>query len=458
MKLPKMITSLPRGLVVLWHRHVRKSKSKIIGIREMMMEYLFFEQSQRPVGQGGFHFGAIHEIARDTTQDVFSADFIFTWAYDCGSNQSDALTREINAVSCSRLDVLFLSHLDKDHVSGVDELLLKAPAKTVVLPYLSDTDWLFYLGRGINDGAISGNFISLVSDPLQWFMDRGTEEIIYMTAASDDDDGPGFEDGPTDPSPSGEGRRDLKAGSAQLEWTRRPTKVAERQIIAEGTSSRIVARQVPARATAAIVVGGNVVNWVLSPFAFRPSKAKMKVFEAKLVQKFGTKSRTEIAGLARSPAGREQLRECYDATLADNNLHSMALYSGPIHPVKTYHLSTAELGSFEGNALNPAWISTGDYDASVAKRRNSLIKYYHRYSSMVGQLCLPHHGATPSFHADLVEAYPNLEHTIVAVGPNTYKHPGVEVEAFIAGKPQIDFIRVDQNPNTGFTTTVMIHG
>jgi hypothetical protein len=35
-----------------------------------------------------------------------------------------------------RTDILFLSHLDSDHVNKIDRLMGTSPAKIIVLPYL----------------------------------------------------------------------------------------------------------------------------------------------------------------------------------------------------------------------------------------------------------------------------------------------------------------------------------
>jgi glyoxylase-like metal-dependent hydrolase (beta-lactamase superfamily II) len=76
---------------------------------------------QHAVGQGGLFSGEV------TTQGKPRR-----WVYDCGSNQHDAPVREIKTVAAGGdLDLLFLSHLDSDHVGGVDQLLTQVKVREV---------------------------------------------------------------------------------------------------------------------------------------------------------------------------------------------------------------------------------------------------------------------------------------------------------------------------------------
>ncbi len=88
--------------------------------------------TQHPVGQGGMMSGL---LTTSSSQ--------FHWVYDCGSNQTGDLNREIDVVAAKGdMDFLFLSHLDSDHISGIDRLLSKTHVREVVLPYLNEIDRL----------------------------------------------------------------------------------------------------------------------------------------------------------------------------------------------------------------------------------------------------------------------------------------------------------------------------
>lgn len=80
------------------------------------------------LGQGGLHWG-----------ELTLGQKSLRWVYDCGSNQTDALKREIGTVARGGdIDLLFLSHFDSDHINGVDLLLSQVKVREVVLPYLKE--------------------------------------------------------------------------------------------------------------------------------------------------------------------------------------------------------------------------------------------------------------------------------------------------------------------------------
>ena len=81
------------------------------------------------------------------------------------------------------------SHLDSDHVNGVDKLLANSGVKEVALPHLDKVDWVLHLAAGINDGTISGTFVDLASDPAGWFGRRGVERLTYVETDRDDREG-----------------------------------------------------------------------------------------------------------------------------------------------------------------------------------------------------------------------------------------------------------------------------
>ena len=82
------------------------------------------ERILHPVGQGGFSV----EIIKD-----------FCIVYDCGSISSysmiesciDHFSRKVKQV-----DVLFISHFDKDHVNGIRYLINSVPVKKAVTSYI----------------------------------------------------------------------------------------------------------------------------------------------------------------------------------------------------------------------------------------------------------------------------------------------------------------------------------
>ena len=111
----------------------------------------------------------------------------FVWAYDCGSDQRSVLEREIKSVEGVRVNLLFLSHLDDDHVVGVDKFLLATDrVQEVVLPYLNDKEMILHLAAGASSGSLSRGLIDLVSNPIEWFSARGVERLTYIDGYDED--------------------------------------------------------------------------------------------------------------------------------------------------------------------------------------------------------------------------------------------------------------------------------
>ena len=187
------------------------------------------------------------------------------------------------------------------------------------------------------------------------------------------------------------------------------------------------------------------LNWVLSPFAFRPSHNKLHDFCRKLDMKFGKDWTLKgCADAVRTKEGREKLRNCYDAVWKTHNLHSMALYAGPASAPSQKLRCTVWQGNFLRRIVQPGWLSIGDFDFSVKKRRQKFLSYYSRYAEMAGQLTLSHHGSDHSFDASVLSKFPNLTFAIAAVGTNSHGHPGRVVQTTVCETSGLSFVRVDE--------------
>lgn len=121
-------------------------------IRTKIMTYFKFHS----VGQGLFYSGKIQN---------------FNFIFDIGSLNKAYLKREIDSYvtnvlkNNSDVDYVFLSHLDKDHISGLIYLMTKLnktknKIKCVVLPYIPNFNELYLLlkGKGVTVHPISDNF------------------------------------------------------------------------------------------------------------------------------------------------------------------------------------------------------------------------------------------------------------------------------------------------------------
>ena len=71
------------------------------------------------------------------------------------------------------VDALFVSHLDADHVSGMDRLLGSVAVDTVYIPYLDPVAHVLDILEAAGEGAVSASLIEARIDPSSWFGRRG---------------------------------------------------------------------------------------------------------------------------------------------------------------------------------------------------------------------------------------------------------------------------------------------
>ena len=93
--------------------------------------HIDFLRSLRPVGQGAFY------------TEVFKKDdgTLFTVVYDCGTEtDSSILEAQIDEFKkeITQIDLLFISHFHRDHISGLDKLLDGIPVIKTVIPMLPE--------------------------------------------------------------------------------------------------------------------------------------------------------------------------------------------------------------------------------------------------------------------------------------------------------------------------------
>lgn len=149
---------------------------------------------QLPVGQGGFHLGTLQELGPDeaTWRSALAGDALeaadFVYAYDCGSDPIAGVVDAVGSVLKRRpsreLDMLFVSHFDRDHICGIPHLLHARKGMridTVVMPYLDDLDRIVAFGRCADKAAspaIDRFHADLVVDPVETMGRFGPRQII----------------------------------------------------------------------------------------------------------------------------------------------------------------------------------------------------------------------------------------------------------------------------------------
>ena len=128
-------------------------------------------------------------------QGLFSAGFIsneydkkFCWIYDCGTNSSqkylnnsiDIFDKSMNGKKC--IDILFISHFDKDHISGFETISKKYSIKNLIIPYMTFGERIlislnkkYFLKRE--------RFIFLIN-PIEYFLKTNKVERVIIVPKS----------------------------------------------------------------------------------------------------------------------------------------------------------------------------------------------------------------------------------------------------------------------------------
>jgi hypothetical protein len=383
--------------------------------------------TQHAVGQGSMMSGLLEIVGGR-----------FHWVYDCGSNQTEALNREIAIVTARGVvDCLFLSHLDSDHVAGIDRLLMATSVKEVVLPYLNGLDRMIAAAHDSAVGTLTGGFLTFLDDIESWFGERGVPRVTFIIPGDE-----GGEGGPELPRFDGGGE-----GEIIPKWWGRADGLPP-----SGQGNARSGPEVQRLETTGLLIlaaATGMIDWLLLPYAHRPSDAKLAAFRKAMFREFGPHYRKLVNGLLRDPAQREKVRECYDLIWSDHNLVSMALYSGPRDSAHWQGACLQRDGWWHNQARGHAvgWLGTGDMHLTGPRRRKAMINHYQGVLDQVNVFGLPHHGSHCNFHASLPGEMPNMTQCVAAAGPNGYGHPHqrVQDEVHSAGR---QFVQVSDRGQT----------
>jgi|GEM_PF-2677885 len=149
-------------------------------MRRMKAKFSFFK-----AGQGSFYGGQIWQ--RETNQ-------VFTVVYDCGTSpfitgNNQSLNNEINYFKCKshyfprnndEIELLFISHLDYDHVSGLKRLLTEFKVKNIILPYIEKKHRQFFLTSISDNNDPAGEltfeeYFSFIENPNQFILQNSKD-------------------------------------------------------------------------------------------------------------------------------------------------------------------------------------------------------------------------------------------------------------------------------------------
>jgi len=417
-------------------------------------------RQQHPVGHGGFHTGCVH-----------AGDKSIHYIYDCGSKKLRHLKKAVKkyvqtdlAEAAQNVDMLFVSHLDYDHVSGLDELLANVEVKDVFLPYLYAHPCyrILLITEALHDNRLLPSLVFFVADPIGWFLVRGVSRVIWVLGAPGNPvlpERPREQDSPP--------RLEIPCinGSDDSEETEKIIKEkldVLRHIPEEEEEEGIPQHFLEAVASSLRKNGSRVafldhnrpillrhatVEWLLLLFVHPEKKQAMARFRKRIMQLIQDVSgdscsivsnNPEISGsilkeLLASRGLQARLKKCYREIKKEHNLVSMSLYSG-LAPASSgfervfRHLFLCDhfLGLHMCCGSRVGWLQTGDADLKKAKRRKAFLDHYNKLIPEVGVFALPHHGSRYSIDGSLFHKLP-VPILSFACAQKGSKHPHLEV-------------------------------
>ncbi|WP_374628895.1 hypothetical protein [Pannonibacter indicus] len=404
--------------------------------REKAKHVLGHHRYQLPVGQGGFNVGTLRDLGsnekmwrRSLVSDAIPfADFMYV--YDCGSDPIAGVVQSVRSIVARRpsrqLDMLFVSHFDRDHICGIPHLLHEKKGlrvDTIVMPYLDDIDRVIAFGRSAStsgEGVAERFHENVVVDPLGTIASFGPRQIVMVMPDDEDEDGSGFSELPPAEPPRSLPDGMLWGGKHPIGWG----------------SARSMSRRLPEGATVVQriefdVGAGTEGGWVLKPHVKRTSQRDRDAFctavEVALGWPRGTfgekvkdkKERRRLVTKHRTAVAR-----AYTWTFGDKNETSLTLYSGPAEPQKA---GAVLRNSQVFEKARVGWMGTGDIDFTNPLTVQRFQNYYRDEVDWVTTFMLPHHGSAHNFDPSLFVI--NAELWVASAQPihKRWKHPAPEI-------------------------------
>lgn len=354
-----------------------------------------------PVGQGAF-YSERHELPDSTVVNI---------VYDCGSHGSVKELKDVVTQSFTKndvIDILFISHFHKDHVSLIKTLQHTVKGiKRVVLPLLHKEQKIFLYN--IHTALNQKKLANLIANPERYF--GGETQIIKVLPASERTE-------PTDPI-----------------------------IISNIDSSSTIPSNTP-------IILSRDYQWVFIP-ANHEYRDRSEQFTKKLCEE-GIYTPDNINSIL-STKIKSKIRNIYKEIEGGINENSMFLYSGPPEELHRYfhRQMITQCGHcfycpfYHHNLIHRvACLYTGDGKLSEAWSA------YKKYWNSIGTIQIPHHGSKDSYDGKVLFLYGVTFLCPISVGKNSYGHPHKSVINDIQSHGSLPIL-ITEDPLSIYTETII---
>lgn len=380
---------------------------KIKNIHYLYLDYITIYRMVRvkrilcAVGQGSFYVEKIYSRLRQ-----------FNIVYDCGTRKGETSSSIKYAFRRGEvIDILFISHFDRDHISGIRALIKHCGrVSRIVIPLINNSNKWFYLLQGGNNKIVSdiieGRYIEAF----------GKDVLVTMVESSN------FT--PED---------NIKEEKDENNYIER--------------LGRYIKTGIP------IKLAPNI-NWCYIPFNFNHQQRLndllnlMKTTEANVYN--------DIVSKLSKGESIVSINKKFGAVSNNNpNNSSLILYSGCVNcgisanciisPIHQECLYNTEGCLYLGDTdLNQSFIFKGSA-ISILDELNSYISPLNN-KSRIGLLQIPHHGSANNFNNAIFSTFKHVHNCFVSYGiGNTFGHPAPFLTPIIYG---IHVLEITQDPSS----------
>jgi hypothetical protein len=358
---------------------------------------LISAQTQWAVGQGFFHSGAILDPDAGTHAPAA------TYVYDCGTSSKDRfIDRELDEYlhSTTRpgpggLDMVFISHFDDDHVSGIMRLHAAARPRRYVIPSVSLVGRLSIAAQYLVEHkatSLPAPFAAALANPRGWLTALpGNPDVIEVDEAADDLEG------------------DERTAPPEL-FDDVPRQGDEENLVGIFTT----APRVPSGTTVGKVVTHRhsfpapSTLWEWQVYVPHAARTRLEEFELTLRAELDPTERVDLAGTAVSAEwiGKNwhALKRSYPVLSRHRNQTSLCMYSGPPAgaSVRAQRWVPPDRLTLP---LGPGWLGAGDADLATERAARAFTDTFAPLLDYVGTFAIPHHGAATSWNDALLDPF-----------------------------------------------------
>ena len=352
-----------------------------------------------PVGQGAFYV----EKFKNGKNIV----------YDCGSISNRKKIPKLIEKYFGKneaIEALFISHLDKDHMNGVEELLKQCEVKRICFPLITEEMKLALKIKVMIEEAMGNSYSKFmkefVEDP-ETAIKKIKEDIkIKLIEILPNDE---------------ENNKKNDNEDTKNQKIKRIKKKSGEDIAEE---------------IEGLEHSCNENKWELIPYNFK-QETRINEFEKKLEKEFGKKiSLKEVEKIWKeNEDNREKIKKVYESLKGDLNTNSMTLFSGVRQVGKQMQ--------YDSSYVKVGCLYTGDYEAKGKNKWKTLEEAYIEYWKWIGMIQVPHHGSIRNCNDALISK--KAVYFLSAGEKNSYKHPSHEVVEDIRFKYNNNLYIVTEN-------------